>query len=157
MFVEAARLITIVYLLVLAIALLTGVGRVVLAAPARAIYSLVRMSLLLISLGKISIEPLARKTFGGGISGSAGTLREAVRDWREHRSEERQLAEGKEPVLQQITWASTLGDGQAPSWDMPKAGLDEAWPQGEAPAPEEEDDRSEDLPPDIFPLEPLDR
>lgn len=107
MLLETLRILAIAYLLTLAVGSLFGFGSYLLSAPARGIYSVVRLALSALTLGRLQMAPLTRRS-----SRRISDLRLMVRDWAEERRGERLTLH--EDLAESGGWTSADGGEPAP-------------------------------------------
>lgn len=110
MLLETVRYLLAAYLLVVAVGAIFGLGPRLIGAPAHGFYSLVRLALTVVSLGRLRVAPAASR--GGN---RARSIRDSFRDWSEERRGERlMLTEEGSLAGGSLSWVSTSAAGPPP-------------------------------------------
>lgn len=104
MLLEILRLTLAGYLLIVAVAAVFGEHRTLIALPGRAVYSVVRLGLYAVTLGRLQLAPPARRAWRRSRL-HLRNLGAAYRDWQERRAEEHALATG-EQIADRSQWVS---------------------------------------------------
>jgi hypothetical protein len=123
-FLHALQLVVAAYLLALAVTALLGVHRGLLTYPFRALYSLVRILVLVLTLGRVHLSANAKRTRRRGQR-HLRNARSVFGDYRERRAEERAIARGEDPFVDSSGWASKTSPTTAvsPPPDTPGPGF----------------------------------